>query len=165
MELTAKIEEAFQDRKMPVMFLVPEQLAKHETDDVMVFLGKHWSSLTTDELEKYFEAIYWFTPEAFCYYLPGIYTASIKENEPDLMVNQSIVGMLDRSPDRELWDDFFLTRWPLLNKKELDVTEEWLLWLSSHEGSSTDEVSIIRALDTISLLRENCGKRGRAELS
>lgn len=52
--------------------------------------------------------IFWLAPEAFCYYLPGIFSAGIKENKPWLVVNQSLVDMLDRSPDPDAWDDFFL---------------------------------------------------------
>ena len=91
---------------MPTLFLGSEQLAAHEVDDVMSFWGKPWSHVTGLQLEKHFEAIFWFTPEAFCYYLPGILSAGIQENKPGLIVNQSLVNMLDRSPDPTSWDDF-----------------------------------------------------------
>src|SRR5438874_12790142 len=88
------IEEAFSHRSMPKVFLVSEQLAAHERDDVMAYWGKPWSTLTTLQLEKHFEAISWFSPQAFCYYLPGILSAGIRENKPWLIVNHSLVDVL-----------------------------------------------------------------------
>jgi hypothetical protein len=65
------IKEAFSHRCMPTLFLVSEEWAAHESDDVMSFWGKPWSCVTDSQLERHFDAIFWFTPEAFCYYLPG----------------------------------------------------------------------------------------------
>jgi hypothetical protein len=94
------IEEAFNHRRMPLLFLVSEQLAAHEHDDVMSFWGHSWVSVTGLQLDEHFDAIFWFTPEAFCYYLPGIFTAGINENNLWLIVNHSLANMLDRSPTR-----------------------------------------------------------------
>lgn len=148
------IEEAFSHRRMPTLFLVSEQLAAHECDDVMGFWGKPWSSVTSLQLEKHFEAVFWFTPEAFCYYLPGIFTVGIKENKPWLIVNDSLVSMLDRSADPDSWDDFFLARWPQLTARECEATQAWILWLSSFEDGSRWEGALGRAFDTLDLLRQ-----------
>jgi hypothetical protein len=148
------IEEAFSHRRTPGLFLVSEQLAPHECADVISFWGKPWSSVTGLELEKHFEAIFWLTPEAFCYYLPGILSAGIHENKPWLIVNHSLVNMLDRSPDPTSWDDFFLARWPQLTSKECEATQAWILWLSSFEDGSYWEGSLSRAFDTLELLRQ-----------
>lgn len=155
----ALIEEAFSHRRMPTLFLVPEQLAAHEHDDVMAFWGKPWSSVTGAQLEKHFEAIFWLTPKAFCYYLPGIFSAGIKERKPWLIVNHSLVGMLDRSSDPSSWDDFFSARWLLLTVQECEATQAWILWLSSFEDSSCSENSLARALDTLELLKQRQSKR------
>lgn len=142
---------------MPGLFLVSDQLAAHECADVISFWGKPWSSLTGSQLETHFEAIFWLTPEAFCYYLPGIFTAGIRENKPSLIVNHSLVGMLDRSPDPLSWDDFFLARWPQLTAGECEATQAWLLWLSSVGDTSYSESSLSRAFDTLDLLRGRTG--------
>lgn len=147
------IEEAFSHRPMPRLFLLSEQLAAHEHDDVMSFWGKPWSGVTGLQLEKHFDAIFWFTPEAFCYYLPGIFTAGITENKPWLIVNHSLVNMLDRSPDPVSWDDFFFARWSELTARECEATQAWILWLSSFEDGSYAESSLARAFDTLDLLR------------
>lgn len=147
------IEEAFRHRRMPASFLISEQLAAHELDDVMSFWGKPWSCVTGAQLEKYFEAIFWFTAEAFCYYLPGILSAGIRENEPGLIVNHSLVNMLDRSPEPGSWDDFFVARWSQLTARECEATQAWTLWLSSCGDSSYSEIALARAFDTLELLK------------
>ena len=149
-----QIEEAFRHRPTPTLFLVSEQLAAHECDDVMSFWGKPWTRVTGSQLEKHFDAIFWFTPEAFCYYLPGIFTAGIKENKPWLIVNHSLVNMLDRSPDPGSWDDFFVARWSQLTARECEATQAWILWLSSCEDDTYPQGSLARAFDTLELLRE-----------
>jgi len=148
------IEEAFSHRRMPTLFLVSEQLAAHESHDVMSFWGAPWSSVTGSQLEKHFDAIFWFSPEAFCYYLPGIFSAGIKENKPWLIVNHSLINMLDRSPDPGSWDDFFVARWPKLTASECEATQAWILWLSSCEDSSYGEIALARAFDTLELLKQ-----------
>lgn len=147
------IRNAFDHRRMPALFLISEQLAAHECDDVMRFWGKPWSSLTAAQLEKHVEAVFWFTPEAFCYYLPGILSVSIRENKPWLVVNQSLVNMLNRSPDPESWDDFFSARWPRLTTMECEATQAWLLWLSSVDDGSFPENALGRAFDTLELVK------------
>jgi len=139
---------------MPTLFLLSDQMAAHELRDVMSFWGEPWSRVTGAQLEEHFEAIYWFTPEAFCYYLPGIFSAGIRENKPWLMVNLSLVTMLDRSPDPDSWDDFFSARWPLLTPQECEATQAWILWLMSFEDGSFSESSLGRAFDTLELLRQ-----------
>jgi hypothetical protein len=123
----------------------------------MSFWGQPWSSVTGSQLEKHFEAIFWFSPEAFCYYLPGILTAGIKENKPGLIVNQSLINMLDRSPDPASWDEFFVARWPQLTAGECEAIQHWILWLSSIEERSADS-SLARGFDTLELLK----RRARA---
>ncbi|HEV7237954.1 MAG TPA: hypothetical protein VGQ36_01860 [Thermoanaerobaculia bacterium] len=148
------IEEAFNHRRMPMLFLVSEQLAAHEYDDVMSFWGKPWPRVTGAQLEKYFEAIFWFTPEAFCYYLPGIFIAGILESKPWLIVNHSVVNMLDRSPDPASWDDFFFARWSQLTARECEASQAWILWLSSFKDGTYSEIALDRAFDTLELLKE-----------
>jgi hypothetical protein len=147
------IEQAFRHRQVPILFSVSEELAVHELDDVMSFLGKPWSSITATQLERHFEVVYWLTPDAFCYYLPGIFSAGIKENKPSLIVNHSLVGMLDRSPTPDSWDDFFEARWLQLTPMECEATQEWLLWLASFENSHSEH-SLTRAFETLQILRE-----------
>jgi hypothetical protein len=62
--------------------------------------------------------------------------------------------MLDRSPDPNSWDEFFIARWPLLTARECEATQAWILWLSSFDDGSYSEIALARAFDTLELLKE-----------
>ncbi len=147
------IREAFATRVMPDVLFSSVQLTEDEIEEVLSFQGKHWSTVTCDQLEAYSYAIYWFSPEAFCYYLPGILSAGIKEKKSDLLVYDSIIRKLDRSPEPAYWDDFFLTRWPLLSAKECEAVQEWVLWLAPLESPACYENTFSRAFETLDLLK------------
>lgn len=152
-----KIGKAFSERKFPEVICHPEKLSDDEYREATAFAVSHWLNLDTDILESYYEAIFWLTPEAFCYYLPGILKAGMEDGIPDLLINHALINMLDRSPVIEYWDDFFRERWLKLNKEELSVISEWILWLTSFEKTGYDDISLTRAFDTIELLMEAVG--------
>ena len=150
--LLCNIELAFKNRTKPKLFLLDNQIAEHEYQDIKDLINKHWSEIDCLWLEKHFEFINWLTPEAFCYYLPGILSASIKQREPELIVNHSIIQLLDRTLDINSWDEFFEKRFSMLNIEENKVVQEWLLWLSSFNEISISDSSLSRAFDTLDLL-------------
>jgi hypothetical protein len=150
--LLNRIQAAFETRNRPVVFTDSSELTATELADLETVIQLEWNEVTCTDWENYFDVISWFSPEAFCYYLAGIYKASIVEKQPNLIVITNIIGMLDRSPNIEWWDDFFLKRWPLLTQKECEATQEWILWLASFESLSVDLDSLERALQTIDLL-------------
>lgn len=148
------IQSAFKNRSKPRLFVLSKQIAEHEYADIMELSDRHWSTINCSWLEKHFEFIYWLKPESFCYYLPGIFCASIKENMPELIVNHSIIEILDRSSDPSFWDDFFNDRFSRLDIEECKALQEWILWLSSFNKISISDSSLSRAFDTVDLLME-----------
>ncbi len=148
------ISAAFAGRPMPKILTESASLSKHEREDVDFFQGKDWRVLTGDDIQSHHEAIFWFSPKAFCYYLPGFLSAGIKENRPDLLVFDSILNMLDRSPDPYLWDEFFMHRWPLLNKEECRAVKSWVFWLELNNEYFQYSDSCARALETLDLLEQ-----------
>ncbi len=153
MNLLNKFKEAFKDRKMPATLTSSDQLSDQEIKDALAFSGKNWADVNCDLIEKHSDAVFWLSPKAFCYYLPGICCAGIKENRSDLLIYDSLIGMLDRSPVPQYWDSFFLERWPLLSAQECEVLQEWLLWIVEMSDKTIDEHSISRSMDTLELLR------------
>jgi hypothetical protein len=134
-ELLRKIERAFSWRRCPLL-LADEtaQLSTDEREEVEEFFGLSPMSLTGDLLEENFEAIFWFSPTAFQYFLPGIYCAGIREARPELIVNQTILNMLSASvPTEGDFDPFFKARWVGLRAEEYEASQEWMLWLSQTE--------------------------------
>lgn len=151
-ELLTFIEEAFSNRQAPESVV---HKGHHDTDeftDALAFEGKSWKDLTCAALTQYSSAVSGFSPEAYCYFLPGIYSAGIREHRPNLLVNESIIGTLDRSNMPSSWDNFFLKRWPQLSVKECEATQRWLLWLASLDRPSFADASLARAFDTITVL-------------
>jgi hypothetical protein len=150
--LIDKLYLAFKGRQKPKALVESNELTGDEISGIESIGEKKWNELTGDMLEKHPDAINLMAPEAFCYYLPGVILASIKENSPNLMAAVSVVSALDRTPVIELWDSHFLKRWPSLRGDELAVISEWILWLEGNEFA-LDEISLIRALENIDLLK------------
>lgn len=144
--------EAFQWRIRPIVISDSIHLSKYELDDLLFITSFDWNEITGELWEKYFDVISWFSPDAFCYYLPSIIKVSIEESQPNLIVVESIVYMLDRNPEPEWWDEFFLKRWTLFTIQECKAIQEWIFWLSSFNKSNHDDDSLERALETIELL-------------
>lgn len=110
------------------------ELSPDELADVLAFQGLDPFSITTAFLRQHYAAVYYFSPEAFCYFLPGILSAGIRESEPDLLVYDALVASLDRSPEPEWWDGWFLDRWPHLTSAECEAVQSWLLWLTEFDN-------------------------------
>ncbi|HFB65734.1 MAG TPA: hypothetical protein ENJ60_09365 [Aeromonadales bacterium] len=153
MKIVELFTEAFKHRKKPSCMTLSKQLDEHEHAEIMAFSGKKWFDIDVKLLEENFEVINWLSPEAFCYFLPGICCAGIKENSSELIIYDSIINMLDRSPEPTYWDSFFLSRWPLLHKDECKAVQEWVLWLSINNSFYSGSV-ITRALETLDLVKQ-----------
>lgn len=145
------VKEAFSWRKYKICFTDSNQLSADEMESVLFISKLHWEDTSSDMWERCFDVISWLSPLAFCYYLPGIMISAIKDNEPDLIVVISIISMLDRSPNPDYWDEFFIKRWTLLTPDECSVVQRWIFWLSSFTTSMNSD-SLIRALETLDLL-------------
>jgi hypothetical protein len=150
MKIINSIKNAFENRSSFKVISLRQQLPE-EISELKYFLNKDPYELTGESLELYFEAINWFSPDAFCYFLPGIIITSIREKS-DLLMCDSIIYMLDRSPNIEYWDDYFIERWSLLTRQECDAVQNWLLWLLDN-SISYDGITIDRAFETLELLK------------
>ena len=139
---------------MPENLLGSRQLSEDEQGDVMAFAGKPWPEVTCQMVEDHSEAVFWFSPEAFCYYLPGLLSCGVAAGRPNLLAYDSILGMLDRSPEPAYWDDFFVARWPSLSVAECEACQCWLRWLESVGSAPPYENTYARALKTLDLLKE-----------
>ena len=110
---------SFAHRTPPSVLTDSKQLSDSEYEEVMSFQGVHWQDVTFIHIEKWADAVFWFAPKAFYYYLPGILTAGLREHRWDTNAYDSLIGYLDRRPEPDDWDDFFLPRWPLLRLTNL----------------------------------------------
>src|ERR1700722_5824891 len=101
------IENAFAARARPDVVRDMSFASDDIYGDADAFAGMDWRNITCAMLDKHYDAIHGFSPLAFCYYLPGIYTAGIRESRPDLLVNQGLIITLDRGNTPASWDDLF----------------------------------------------------------
>jgi hypothetical protein len=147
------IKKAFAHRNPPCVLTDSMQLTEGECADVMAFDGMDWRDVTVEQVERCADAVFWFSPEAFCYYLPGILAAGLKSRRSDLSAYDSLIGSLDRSPAPDHWDDFFLPRWPLLSGPEIDAVTAWVRWLEIVEPDQVFENTYQRTRDTLDLLK------------
>ncbi len=152
MNILNDLEKAFCERQKPRQLVPSDHSPTDIYEDALHFQNVLWSSLTGDVLERFSDAFSGFNPLAFCYFLPGALCASIRENQPGLIVIHALIGMLDRSPDISLWDTFFLERWTLLSKTECQAVQEWVLWLANLENTPFTQDALTRAYETLGLL-------------
>lgn len=147
------IERAFAGRSRPPVMTDSMQLSDVEYAEVMSFEGLAWQDVTFEQVRVQADAVFWFAPEAFCYYLPGLLAAGLREGRSDTNAYDALIGMLDRSPEPDGWDDFFQPRWTLLTAAELDAVAAWVMWLATVLPDAFHANSYDRSLDTLELLK------------
>ena len=152
------INSAFSNRAQPGVVTDSKQLTDLEYEEVMSFNEMHWQDVNYAQVEEYPDAVFWFSPEAFCYYLPGILAAGLKEGRWDSNAYDSLIGCLDRGPKPDYWDDFFLPRWPLLTAEEIDAVAAWARWLETVQPDAYHDNTYERVQDTLTLLKERARK-------
>ena len=148
------IRSAFAWRGRPERATNSSELTSDELQSLMAVFALDWRDTTATIWDRYSEAVSYFSPEAFCYYLPGIMLAAMEEGSANNSAASSVIWALDRSPRIDWWDEQFSLRWPLLTLIELSAVEAWIVWLSSITRSNHDDVSLGRAMDTLQLLRD-----------
>ena len=119
--------------------------------DTKAFQGKDWRVIDADLWRTHSDAFFFFTPEAWTYYLPSLLQIPVHA-AVDVLARDSLIECLDRSPDPECWDDFFLTRLGRLNRSECGALRTWSL--EPRMLNDYDEISKARVGDTIELLIE-----------
>lgn len=153
------IERAFADRSPPSAMTDSLQLSDAEYAEVMSFQGLRWQDVTFEHVQQFSDAVFWFSPTAFCYYLPGLLAPGLRELRWNCNAYDSLIGCLDRSPEPESWDDFFLPRWPLLSADEVEAVASWVRWLETVEPNGFFDNTYERVQDTLTLLQWKAEER------
>jgi hypothetical protein len=137
-----------------------------DVEDALWFSGRDWHELTWQNWQEHSDAVFFFDPEAFAYYLPSILLLSAQNTNDSLNAADSLIGELDRSPDPEGWTEGLVRRFLGLNPAELDVLKEWLLQVCefvSYRGwgiaASGPGDTLGRAFDTVDLLQKEVERR------
>ena len=148
------VRGAFAGRAPPNEITDSKQLSDSEYEEVMSFEGLHWQDVSVDLVEQAPDAVFWFSPEAFCYYLPGVLSAGIGAGRSDLLYFDTLIGCLDRSPEPDYWDDFFYPRFTLLSPQEIDAVSAWARWMELVQPEGYHEFTYQRVQGTLELLRQ-----------
>lgn len=148
-----KLQTAFKKRTRPSLISDSLQLSDTEYGEVMSFAEMDWSDIEFDQIQQNADAVFWFAPETFCYFLPGFLVAGLRTGRTDTNAYDALIGMLDRSPEPAYWDDFFAPRWTLLSPQEIDAIGAWVEWFKFLEPECFPENTFERVLDTLELLK------------
>lgn len=168
MELIEKIEAAFAHRQVPTKVVEMEGRFQIDSDveDALWFAGRDWRSITRDDWERHHCAVIFLSDEAFAYYLPSLLTLTVRNPEhiPGLAVD-SLIDLLDRTPDISQWDLAFTSRFLRFSREEYTVLKEWLVFASeipSLQGygiaGSGPGDRFGRAFENVDLLLEESGR-------
>ena len=147
------IRSAFANRDAPTEITVSKQSSGIEYEEIMRFDGLRWQDVSVILVEQASDSVFWFSPEAFCYYLPGALSAGLSAGRSDLMYFDALIGCLDRSPEPDYWDDFFYPRFTLLSSEEIDAVSAWARWMELLEPERYHEFTYQRVQGTLDLLR------------
>lgn len=156
MNLAMQIETAFRVRTPPQSTVESGSISTPEQLDAIWFVGRNWRDISRADWESHGDAFYAFSPKAFVYFLPSILMVSVERPGEYFGVAESLIGILDRSPVVENWDEFLVSRLCGLNSSEYAAISEWLLRLSQHDFPY-DSDGIARAFDTVQLLDKESG--------
>lgn len=78
-------------------------------------------------------------------------SSQVREQRADLLITSALLNMLDRSPNMDTWDDFFVERWPLLTTEECRAVQQWILWLAN-QSIGFDDDTLMRSYETLEIL-------------
>ena len=147
-----KLNKTLSKKKRPKKIVVSNELTDDEMQEALFFADKSKEELSCRDIEQRYEAVYWFSSEAFCYFLPMMLYVCIKEERVELLLYDVIIDMLDRQSNIEYWDDFFITRWRCFSEEEINSIKMWLLWLRDKGYFQNDTVTFERSIKTLDLL-------------
>jgi hypothetical protein len=140
---------AFINRQRPSVVVCAGHPNTHEYEEAKRFYGLNWQTLEEEFLSKNSDALFALSAEAFRYFLPAFMLAGLNNDKQPLLIIDTLLGMLERGPNPELWDQFFMDRWSAFSTEEYQAIREWLLVLS--ERKLYDAEAVDRAFDTIEI--------------
>ena len=147
------IEAGFAGRNPPALMYDSKQLLDFEYDEVMSFDQMRWQDVMLSHVDQAPGAVFWFSPEAFCYYMPGFLAAGLRENNVASLAFDSIIGCLAQAPEPDNWNDFFRPRFTRFQIAELDAILAWVCWMEMQQPDAFHENTYQQVRDTLELLK------------
>jgi len=94
-------------------------------EDCGLFIGQEWENIDSDAIVDHQDALFWFSPEAFHYYLPAFMKAGLKEPDAGYILNILLMLRPDTEPSAAT---FARERWLLFNEMQIASLKAWLIW-------------------------------------
>jgi hypothetical protein len=100
-KLSERIERVFSTRLKLAQVRLADEVIQLDDDeeDALWFSGRDWHEITWQNWQEHSDAIFFFDPEPFVYYLPSILLLSAQNPNESLNAGDSLIGELDRTPD------------------------------------------------------------------
>jgi len=162
-----RVQEAFAHRSPPARAVDLEGRYQIDSDveEGLWFNGRDWHDITWKDWQEHFNAITYFSNEAFAYYLPSVLLLSLENPNEILDAAQSLLLELDRSPSTEGWNESFARRLFGLRSQEYELIKEWLLQMCEYApyrrrgvaGSGPGD-AFGRAFETVDLLQKESAR-------
>jgi hypothetical protein len=145
-ETEKTIERAFATVHRPSDENLCASVGYEELKDTEPFRGRDWRDLDPAVLLRHQYALFWFTPEAFHYYLPAFLIAGIQR--PRALYVITLLQIL-RPTKGAAAAAFARERWTLLTNSQIQALEEWLSWLLSQakpgaKGEIEDALRVVK---------------------
>jgi hypothetical protein len=114
--------------------------------DVAPFAGQSWQDIDERTLTKHYYVLYWFTPEAFHYYLPAFLVCGL--NHPRAIFVVSLIQLLrpTRAADQRV---FRQRRWSTLSENQTQALHDWLVQLLE-QLEPAEQGEVASALEVVS---------------
>jgi hypothetical protein len=140
------IERSFAQVPRPSDEDLVESPGHEELEDTEPFRGKAWDEIGHPTLLRHQYALFWFTPEAFHYFLPAFLCAAL--DNPGSLYTTTILQFLSPTDDKTL-ATFAKERWSLLTDAQIQALDEWLSYLllrakPGAEGELEDAIRVVR---------------------
>ena len=144
-EIENLIRNSFAGMSLPSEDEVCTSNDNEALDDCAIFVGREWNDVDGDAIAEHQDALFWFTPKSFHYYMPAFMIAGLKE--PDAYYILNILLML--RPDVEASDACFAReRWMLFNSAQRTSLKKWLVWIYAEmdRGDDTELEDALKVL-------------------
>lgn len=117
------IERAFSNVQAPDDDNLAASVGEEAREETDPFRGRQWQDLDPEFVETHLNGLFWFSPEAFHYYLPAFLRAGLAKPKSDLALEVLLFLRPEKDPQLAA---FSKERWGLLSDEQIRTVEAWL---------------------------------------
>ena len=142
-----QVARAFQKTPKPGSDELTRSRGDEELEDTAQFRDLDWNSIEHDVIEKHYYALFWFTEQAFHYYLPAFLLAAIETPRSTFVITLVLLLKPNKDKTKEV---FRRERWSMLNATQVEALETWLARLhelapADGKGELEDALRVVRS--------------------